>query len=200
MTSLRAPVPDQLSVTPRSPTADLSTAGFSTAGFSTAGFSTIEALLAGVLLLIMALGVLPLFTQSLSNNRQGRTASDAANQARSELERMGQLGFDHADLTVPNGDDELTRTDYFSETKREWINEADWNPATDGFRLFTREVTVRQYNFDALDDELLESSEAQAGGTDPGLVHFKEILVEIDANALRAGPNKQVTIRAIKTI
>ncbi|HVS62990.1 MAG TPA: hypothetical protein VMT85_05725 [Thermoanaerobaculia bacterium] len=159
----------------------------------------IEALLAGVLLLIMALGVLPLFTQSLSNNRQGRTASDATNEARSELERMVAVDFFHADLTIADGETELTRTDYYSETKRRWISDSSWNNATDGMRLFTRDVTVRQYNFDALDDELLEASEAQVGGADPGLIHFKEILVEVEANSLRVGPNKQVTLRAVKS-
>jgi type II secretory pathway pseudopilin PulG len=166
-----------------------------------AGFSTIEALLAAVLLLIMALGVLPMFTQSLSNNRQGKLASDATNEARSELERLTQLGFDTVDLTVPAGDTELESVSYFSQDKRRWILDSAYNDATDGFRLFTRTTTVRQYNFSALDDDdLLESSEALDGGAPRNDVHFKEILVQVEANGLRAGPNKRVTLRTVKTV
>ena len=164
------------------------------------GFSTIEALLAGVLLLIMALGVLPLFTQSLSNNRQGKLASDTANEARSELERVIQQDFDSPELTVPPGDDELERTAYFSETERRWIDEAAWSDGTHGFRLFTRVTTVRQYGFDALEDELLEAAEALDGGAPPGEVHFKEIMVEVEANALRVGPDKRVLLRTLKAV
>ncbi|HVS16594.1 MAG TPA: hypothetical protein VMV46_21985 [Thermoanaerobaculia bacterium] len=177
---------------------DGAAAGFS-AGFST-GFSTIEALLAGVLLLIMSLGVLPLFTQSLTNNRQGKLASDATNEARSELERFTQLGFDSPDLTIPPGAVELESEAYFSDVKRRWIAADDYNDGADGFRLFTRTTTVRQYNFEALDnDNLLDPGEALDGGAPRGEVHFKEILVQVEANALRAGPNKFVTLRTLKT-
>jgi hypothetical protein len=164
------------------------------------GFSTIEALLAGVLLLIMTLGVLPLFTQSLFNNRQGKLASDATNEARSELERIIQLGFESAELVIPAGADELETVAHFSDVHRRWIAEADYNDGADGFRLFTRTTTVRQYGFAALEDELLEPSEALDGGATRGEVHFKEILVQVEANALRAGPNKRVTLRTIKTV
>jgi hypothetical protein len=164
------------------------------------GFSTIEALLAGGLLLIMALGVLPMFTQSLSNNRQGKLASDTANEARSELERIIQQSFESSELTIPDGSDELERTAYFSDTLRRWIPEADWNGGTHGMRLFTRTTTVRQYGFEALADERLEAGEALDGGAPPGQVHFKEILVQVEAEALRIGPNKRVTLRTLKTV
>jgi hypothetical protein len=165
-----------------------------------AGFSTIEALLAGVLLLIMSLGVLPLFTQSLSNNRQGKLASDATNEARSELERLTQLSFESAELVVPAGSEVLESVSYVSDEMRRWIALAYYNDGTDGFRLFTRTTTFRQYNFEALEDELLESDEALDGGAPRGEVHFKEILVQVEAEGLRAGPNKRVTLRTIKTV
>lgn len=167
---------------------------------SDGGFSTVEALLAGVLLLIMALGVLPMFTQALSNNRQGKLASDTANEARSELERIIQQSFESDELTIPSGEDELERTAFYSEFQRRWIDEDDWNGGTHGTKLFTRITTVRQYGFEALEDDKLEASEALSGDAPPGQVHFKEILVQVEAKSLRIGPDKRVTLRTLKTV
>jgi len=47
-----------------------------------AGFSIIEALIAAAILLIIALGLLPLFTRSISDNVSGNDATQATNGSR----------------------------------------------------------------------------------------------------------------------
>ena len=62
---------------------------------ATAGFSMIEALIAAAILLIIALGLLPLFSRSISDNVSGNDASQATNGSRTEVEEMLQLPFNN---------------------------------------------------------------------------------------------------------
>ena len=66
-----------------------------------AGFSLIEALIAAAILLIIALGLIPLFSRAITDNVNGNDATQATNGSRTQLEDMLGLPFANTRLTVP---------------------------------------------------------------------------------------------------
>lgn len=166
------------------------------AGSSIAGFSMIEATIASAILLIVAIGLLPMFTLAISNNQQGRDSMEITNQARSELERLFQLGFADPELSVPAGETQLRVEAYFTNDQEGWVPAAAYDGQ--GF-VFHRIVTVRQFEDSALDDGLLHPDEAIAGaGAAP--VHFKEILVEVESAGSIGAPPRQVALRGVRAV
>ena len=69
----------------------------------TAGFSIIEALIAAAILLIIALGLLPLFSRSISDNVSSNDATQATNGSRTEVEELLNVPFNNTRIVVLNG-------------------------------------------------------------------------------------------------
>ncbi|HVS04462.1 MAG TPA: hypothetical protein VMT16_16995 [Thermoanaerobaculia bacterium] len=155
------------------------------------------------LLLFILVGILPLFTQSLGNNAQGRQLTEVTNEARQHLEALLQAPFDGDRLAVPDGDSELLAEDLWSDGERRWIASADF-PAGET-PLYRRTTRVRQFGVDAIGDgDLeLEDGEALPGGTPPARVHLKEIEVRVesapDAPFSRLIKRKVVTLRSLRS-
>ena len=82
------------------------------------GFSLIEVMVASVLFLTMAIGIVPVFIQSMGNNLAGFESTKGANFSRSHLEELQQLNFNSA-LLIPTGDD--PHIDYFSIADKHWV-------------------------------------------------------------------------------
>lgn len=175
-------------------------AGVPGAGRSRAGFTLLEVLIAMALFLVVALGILPLFTQSMTSNLSGRESTVAANFARSRVEQFFQLAFNSADLTIDDGTEKVFE-DYYSEQDDEWKDGAAPLDGSDP-AVWTRTTTVRQYSSNALEDGTLDpATEALPAGTDPNFIHLKEILVELEGT--REGgpllPAKRIALRALKS-
>lgn len=160
------------------------------------GLSIVEVLIAAALLLIVALGILPLFTRSIISNQSGLDATQVSNLARSRLEEYSQLPFNDPQLTVPGGSTELVVAEHFSEQDKEWKDSTD--PAGDDHAIFTRTTTVRQYSIDL---ETTTGLSAPLDGNAPPLaVQLKEIEVAILGRAGGVlGPQKQLTARIFKS-
>jgi hypothetical protein len=161
-----------------------------------AGFSVIEASIASAILLIVAVGLLPMFTLSIANNQQGRDSMEITNQSRSELERLLQLDFQDPELTVPNGLAVLTVESYFPSPEEGWVSSGDYDG---GGYIYHRIVNVRQFASSALDDGLLHADEA-VQGDEAADVNFKEILVQMESAGGIGAPPKQVTLRGIRAV
>lgn len=159
------------------------------------GFSLIEATLAAALFLMIVIGILPLFTQATIQNLEGRESTGVANVARSRAEELLQLPFNSVPLTITNGT-ELQAVEYLVPDTDVWSTETP-----DSRLLWTRTTTVRQYNVSALDDGLLSATEALPAGSDPTLIHLKEIIVNVVAGreATAFGPQKSITVRVLKS-
>lgn len=159
-----------------------------------AGFSLIEVMLASVMFLTVALGVVPMFTQSMVSNSSGNNSTRASNFARAQAEELTQLPFNHADLTVETGS-EKTFEDYYSTT------EGTWRPYPIPAALtpeWSRFTTIRQYNVDALDDDVIQIGEALPAGTDPTFIHLKEIQVSVQqVGGLFNSSAKTITVRTL---
>ena len=159
------------------------------------GLSLVEVMIAAALLLIIALGILPLFTRSIISNREGLDATEVSNLARTRLEEYVQLPFNDALMDVPGGATELVVADHFSEKDHEWKVGA--TPTGSDHAMFTRTTTVRQYTIDPSQTSGL--SAALDGDALPAAVHIKEVEVTILGRAGGPlGPQKQITTRVYK--
>lgn len=163
------------------------------------GFSLIEVLIASVLLLVIALGVIPLFVRAIGLNQEGQASSQISVIASSELERLNQLPWDAPELTIPGSDLEVVLEQYQLEPAGEWKPAADVDP-DDGFH-FHRILRLRQFGFGALDDGKLAEEERLAGDTVPAaLVQLKEVLIQVESGKRPGAARRAVTMRLMRTI
>jgi prepilin-type N-terminal cleavage/methylation domain-containing protein len=159
------------------------------------GFSLIEVLIAAGIFLIVALGIVPFFTQAIVNNRAGADYTQSTNYAKSELERLFALPMSSPDLQVTAGTSTVT-VQYYSQTTHTWVNPLP----TGEVALWTRTVTIRQYGLSgmlaggALTDAL-------PAGTPAASVHAKQIEVKVQSGRAGGplGGGKQITLSVFKT-
>lgn len=158
-----------------------------------AGFSFIEVVIASLLMLMIAVSVLPMFTEAAASNETGREYTDVSNFARSRAEEFVQLPFNAEPVTVTAGTERI-HEEYFSATSRKWL--AGTTPTAPDRALWLRRTTVRQ--FEAKDTTLATPLPA---GTDLLRIHVKEVQVEVRGASVGSlfGPAKSITIRALKT-
>lgn len=158
------------------------------------GFSVVEVLIAAAIFLIIAVGVLPLFVQSIRNNVAGRDATDISHVAKSRVEEMLQVPYNA--LEIPAGSTESVVQDYWSRSTKTWQtgtpsgNDAVW----------LRTTRVRQFALSDLTADGVANAPLD-GGTPTGQVHFKEIVVEIrNANANILSTGKSLTLRMLRAV
>ena len=159
------------------------------------GFSLIEVLIAAAIFLIVALGIVPFFTQVIVNNRAGADYTQSTNYAKSELERLYALPFSSPDLQVTTGSSAVT-VSYFSLANQAWVPAITSPDAA----LWTRTVTIRDYDISAM---LAGGAVADAlpAGTPASFIHAKQIEVKV-ASGRAGGPlggGKQVTLSVFKS-
>ncbi len=162
------------------------------------GFSLIEVLIAAFILLIIALGLMPIFTRSISMNLSGNDSTQLSNIARSSLEELVQLDFNSAPLTITAGT-ELVTVQYWQASSKSWQNgpaprsaDAPWE----------RTIRVRQFGMSDLQDvnedgEFDSPRDASAGPTD---IHAKEVQVRVESNRALGNPlsrPRPITLRTL---
>ena len=165
-------------------------------GITERGLSIVEVLIASALLLIIALGILPLFTRSIISNRQGLDSTEVSNMARTQMEEYAQLPFNHAMLTVPDGETQLIVEQHYSENDDRW--KAGTDPGSGDAALFTRTTTIRQFGIDP--SAVSGLTAPIQGGDPPATIHLKEIQVNVLGHVGGPlGPQKQITVRVFKS-
>lgn len=160
-----------------------------------AGFSFIEVVIAGLLMLMIAISVLPLFTEAAASNETGREYTEVSNMARSRAEELMQLPFNSAPLTI-TVNDKLETEEHYSKLNKRWM--PGLAPATAGdTALWLRRTTVRQYAVSDLD----RLANPLPAGTPPEGIHVKEIQVEVRGATIGSlfGPSKSITVRMLKS-
>jgi type II secretory pathway pseudopilin PulG len=171
---------------------------------SAAGFSVVEALIAALILLIIALGIIPLFARALRDNTAGADATQASNHGRARLEEYQQLPFNNQALTLAPGSTTLGSGESWAQGTRDTFGDDDegwWPgaPSDRGLLLWTRTTTVRQFGINDLDDGRLD--DPLPGGTQPAFVHLKEVEVRLESERPTRsplGPGRQVVFRVLK--
>lgn len=173
-----------------------------------AGFSIIEALIAAAILLIIALGLLPVFSRAINDNVTGSDATQATNGSRTEVEELLQMPFNNQRLVVPAGKTEAETKDYFTRGKSDsgadtyqiGSDTEGWTTDTSdrGPVMWNRITTVQQYSLSDLDDGKLDTP--MDGGTDPSSIQLKQIQVRIENPKKDLFGNGQgITLTVIKS-
>jgi type II secretory pathway pseudopilin PulG len=164
------------------------------------GFSLIEGLIAAALMLMVVIGILPLFTAAMRSNFVGETTMVATNTARSSFEDYLNRDFNDIAMTVPAGAASLVTQDF-------WASSVDglgkptepyyWQaaPASTARVTWSRTATTRQFNIaptdgsDPLEVIPMHGAAPLAGGTAASFVLLKEVevLVENQAVDLNSG-------------
>lgn len=148
-------------------------------GRTQAGFSLIETLIAAAILLLILIGILPLFERSRMNLIQGYDASRISNATIENSERLLALPFNGFLTNLPDDAAATTvqRTDFWLLEGDAW---ADTVPAGDRAQ-FTRLTTIDQFGVnDATDDGVLFTPGEELNGATPaGQVHMKRIVTEV---------------------
>lgn len=154
------------------------------------GFSLIEVLIAALILMVILLGMVPLFTRSVTNNIQGFDYTEVSNYAKSRAEEFLQFPFNSPNLTVPVGSESLEVTEFFSRQTHEWVD--DLPDGEDA--LFTRTTQVRQFGVNDVQNPL-------DGGASANRVHLKEITVTVEGAGLPGslGTGKEISVRVMKS-
>jgi prepilin-type N-terminal cleavage/methylation domain-containing protein len=159
------------------------------------GFSVIEVLIAAAIFLIVALGILPLFTQAIRNNLAGRDSTDVSNLGKSRVEELMQVPFDT--LIVPVGQTVGQIPEYYSQHNQQWKAGA---PPSDDPALWLRTTRIRQYRLsDLLDDGVADTP--LPGETPVSQINFKEIEVEVRSVSQNPlGSGKALTLRMLRAV
>jgi hypothetical protein len=172
------------------------------------GFSIIEGLIATALLLIVTVGILPLFTRSMANNLRGNVSTRQANGTVDEFERITSLPFNTGDTSLLAGDSRVTDT--VIALKQLPDNPAGalshrWEPAATlppGDRVDTlRRTTLQQFPF--YDFNFREPDASLQNPEDfsfpPEQIHLKVIDVEFfDPNRDPALTDPDYAVRLYK--
>jgi type II secretory pathway pseudopilin PulG len=159
------------------------------------GFSVVEVLIAATIFLVLAVGILPLFTQSITSNLAGREATDTSNYGRSQVEQFLQLSYEHPDLRVPDAGTVMTTQEYWSTQQNKWVRGA---PPTTDRALWLRTTNVRQFQVQDIEDDGYFNTPLD--GTRSTQAHLKEIEVVVRSarGEVVLGANRQMRMRMLK--
>ncbi len=166
------------------------------------GFSLVEAMVAALLLLLIAVGILPLFVNSVTNNAQGQDSSTAANFARARLEEFEQLAFDDPRMQITAGTERVFDEIYLFYGKK-WID-GQVPPAGD-WASWGRKTLIHQYGATNFTTPPYSWDTKLPSSAPPGSIHLKEIEVIVksmrnrDATGFSLGAGKAVSARVYKS-
>ncbi|NHZ73542.1 MAG: prepilin-type N-terminal cleavage/methylation domain-containing protein [Nitrospirae bacterium] len=177
------------------------------------GFTLIELLVASALLLVVLVGLLPLFMRSIMENVEGRESTQVANHGRSELEIFKQLRFNNPELEITAGNESVVQR-YWTMGDPDYVGDEKWvdTVPVGEFGLWDRTTTVRQFGINGVIDNDLDGIIDQiigleddnydgfldnplAAGALPGAIHLKEVDVQVESEAEHAIAGEPVDIR-----
>lgn len=120
-----------------------------------AGFSLIEALIAAALVLMITLGVMPLFTHAVVQNVSGKESTISTNYSRSTTEELVGLPLDRDEVRTETGEIER-KLCYTYEHPTGWKEDTDCDPEDHDpphlYPTWARTTLIRQYNINEIYD------------------------------------------------
>jgi Tfp pilus assembly protein PilV len=167
------------------------------------GFTIIEGLVASAILLIVAIGIIPLFASSILNNSRGSDSTQASNFSKSNVENLVSMPFSGAPLTIAAGQTQLKVDDWWKPGNGK-INDptSGWQtgtPSAGTLNIWTRNTIVQQYG---LDDVLTNGAPTTPldGNTQPNFVQLKVITVNVQSSKPGGilGVGERISLQTIK--
>lgn len=182
------------------------------------GFSLVEVLIAMGVVVIVMVGLLPLFMRSVVENIEGKESTLVGNHSRSRMESMGQLTFNNWELDIDTGT-ERTDQDFYTTGAADRRGDESWVAAVPGGEIapWTRSTTVRQFgirgivdnDLDGVIDQIIgledndfdgELDNPLPAGTTPGAIHLKQLEVNIvgEKEWAQGGEASEITVETLK--
>jgi hypothetical protein len=165
------------------------------------------------LLLVVLVGLLPLFMRSVMENVEGRQSTQVSNHGRSELEIMKQLRFNNPELEVTTGTEVVVQR-FWTTGDPDYVGDEKCVAAVPvgELGLWDRTTTVRQFGINGVIDTDLDGIIDQifgledddydgyldnplVAGSPPGAIHLKEVEVQVESQSERANTGEPVDIR-----
>lgn len=159
-------------------------------GAGEAGFSMIEALIATAILLILAIGMIPLFAQAILNNSLGSEYTQATAHGLTGLEKPNKLPLTNIDLAG-------TRVQYVAKGVQSGsaVADMDWTYTPGSVTTWTRTTQERYYSVTALDDGQLTSDELLPAGSSVSVWNIMEVTSLTDRGKPSSGTRILASIR-----
>lgn len=182
------------------------------------GFSLIEVLVGFMVLLLVLVGLLPMFTRAIIHNVQGRESTYVANFGGAQLENHMQLGFNNWDLEIDAGSMRPT-TQFYSRGDADKLGDEEWSaaPPVGEVALWQKTTEVRQLSINGVNDTDLDGvldeivgledtdydgyfDNVLPSGTTPNAIHLKEVrVIMVSQRASSAlGVPTQLTLTSLK--
>ena len=174
-----------------------------------AGFSLLEALIAAALVLLITLGIMPLFTHSIIQNVSGKESTVATNYSRSSTEELVPLPLDREMLRPPVSQES-------KETCQDYDEGTGWDYVTCGAPLvgeptWIRNSFVQQYSIREIYDADTASGVPTFQNPIPGyaatddrfdsFVHIRELMVVTEGQRTQGsplGPGRRVDLTSLR--
>ncbi len=170
-----------------------------------AGMSLIEVIIAMALILVIALGVLPMFGRALASSNRAWEATEVGNYMKSDLEEAMDIDFNNTAFSLPPtaGVTEVTSTESWEIGEPMVVGDANegWFAGTPGDGTYAGAGNVRWTRTQRLRQFSMSDLNTPVDGTKASsYVHLKEFQVQIEgvrqAGVLGAG--QTLTIRILK--
>lgn len=181
------------------------------------GFSLIEVLIGFFILLLVLVGLLPIFTRAVVQNVAGKEALVVTNHGGTQLESLYQLSFNNWEVDVAAGNLRQT-VDFWGAGSQEELGDESWLADPSGqLAPWQRTTEVRQLSINGVNDTDLDGvldeivgledldhdgyfDNPLPAGTTPNAIHLKELRVSIvsQRNPFGSGAPTELTLRSLK--
>ena len=190
-----------------------------------AGFSLVEALIATAVLGFIAIGILPMFTQAMLNNKQGSDSTVVTTFGKTNVESLDAVDYSSTTgpLALPTGASSCVTVDWYVQQSSAKVGGTNgyWLvtyptptpggapcaagpaplqpvPTVTGLVLWKRTTTVTQYSVDDLPNSFVNPL---PGGTSPDQVHLKKIQVVVQRAVPGVGvmAGKAITLQLLRS-
>ena len=160
------------------------------------GFTIIEGLVATAILMIVAIGILPLFTNAILNNSRGSDSTTASNFGKTVVENLAQEPFNNPDLTLASGTTQKLTNEWWkpgagpiNDSTQGWQSTA---PSSSTFTTWTRTTSIQQYGVrDILNSQAPAAGSLQGvlstpldGSAQSNFVQLKLITVTVQSSKI----------------
>lgn len=182
-----------------------------------AGFSLIEVLIGFLILLLVLIGLLPIFTRAVIQNVAGKEALVVTNHGGTRLEGLYQLTFNNWEVDITAGSARQT-VDYWGIGTEDEIGDEAWVADPSGqLAPWRRTTEVRQLSINGVNDNNLDGvldeivgledldhdgyfDNVLPAGATPNAIHLKEVrvVVESQRGSLGSGQPTTLTLRSLK--
>jgi len=166
------------------------------------GFTVIEGLIATAILLVVAIGIIPLFASSILNNTRGSDSTQASNFSKTSVETFASLPVNLAPLTLGTGQTELDAPQWWKPGNGQLNDPSQgWQSGTTtSVKYWTRNSAVQQYKASDIATTGSASTPWVGGTPCQGMVKMVTVNVQSSKQGGILGIGEQISLQLLKSV